>query len=153
MLQVIDYTEALKPHIKTLNYEWLQKYFEVEPNDEIQLADPQQYILDKGGYIYFAQLNDKIVGTASLIKVSDTEFELAKMAVTETNKNAGIGKALLEHCIKKAETLGIAKLILYSNTSLSAAIHVYKKYGFIEVPLPTDAHYKRANIKMEKVFT
>lgn len=149
MLQIVNYNEAYKPFIKTLNYEWLQKYFEVEPNDTIQLSDPQTHILDKGGHIFFALNNDEVVGTSSLMKISEDEYELAKMAVTEKYKGFGIGTQLLEHCISEGKKLNAKRLCLYSNTSLGAAIHLYEKYGFYEIPLPSEIHYSRADIKMQ----
>ena len=150
MIKIIPYTAANKENIKALNYEWLQQYFYVEPSDEEQLSDPQYHIIDKGGHIFFATFEDQIVGTSSLIKVNDTEYELAKMAVTEKYKGKGIGKNLLECCVEKAKDLGATKLILYSNTKLLSAINLYTKFGFKEIPMPTDVHYERANIMMEK---
>ena len=50
--------------------------------------------------------------------------------------------------LEKAKELGVITLFLYSNTKLVNAIHLYKKYGFNEVPLGNSA-YKRSNIKME----
>ena len=47
--------------------------------------------------------------------------------------------------------LGATKVILYSNTKLGPAIHLYQKYGFVEVPMGT-SEYKRSNIKMEKTI-
>ena len=57
---------------------------------------------------------------------------------------------LLEHCLAEAVKMNATKLSLFSNTKLQSAIHLYKKYGFIEVPLPVDVHYERADIMMEK---
>ena len=71
MIEIVNYTEDTKEFVKLLNYEWLEKYFVVEPNDVIQLADPQKEIIDKEGLIYYAKHNDAIVGTASLLKVED----------------------------------------------------------------------------------
>ncbi len=147
---IVPYAIEFKEHIKTLNYEWLQKYFYLEPGDIQQLSDPQLYIIDKGGHIYFAKYHNEIVGTSSLIKTGIGEYELAKMAVTEKYKGLGIGKLLLEHCIQEATNLKAVKLSLFSNTKLTSAIHLYKKYGFTEVPLPADIHYERADIMMEK---
>ena len=45
----------------------------------------------------------------------------------------------------------IMKLVLYSNTMLQSAIHLFRKYGFEEVELESGV-YERANIKMEKHF-
>ncbi|MBA3665524.1 MAG: GNAT family N-acetyltransferase [Bacteroidetes bacterium] len=152
-IQIIDYTPELKEHIKTLNVEWLEKYFRVEPIDVVQLSDPQKEIIDKGGLIYYAMHNNKIVGTACLLKFTDTEYELGKMAVTASAQGLGIGKALMDHCLKVAQQLHLKTVLLYSNRSLGAAIHLYKKYGFREVPLER-GHYERADIKMEKtIFT
>ena len=148
MIKIINYTEETKDFVKTLNYEWLEKYFRVEPGDVISLSDPQREILDKHGLIYYAKHNGAIVGTASLLRVDDEVYELGKMAVTSSAQGLGIGKALMEYCLDKAKELGIKKLILYSNTKLENAIHIYRKYGFIEIPLEP-GHYERANIKME----
>lgn len=152
MITIVPYKDEYEEYIKSLNYEWLEKYFAIEPIDVIQLSNPQTEILDKGGKIFFALDDTTVVGTASLLKVSDEEYELAKMAVTEKFKSAGIGKLLMEYCIKEAKNLNAKKLTLFSNTKLEAAIHVYRKYGFIEIPLPIEIHYVRSDIKMEKVL-
>jgi ribosomal protein S18 acetylase RimI-like enzyme len=70
------------------------------------------------------------------------------MAVWEKYQGQKIGNRLMEFCIEKAKELKADKLILYSNTMLGPAIHLYKKYGFIEVPI-TKSGYIRSNIKME----
>jgi GNAT superfamily N-acetyltransferase len=131
MIAIVPYKEAYKEHIKSLNYEWLEKYFAIEPIDVIQLSNPQEEILDKGGKIFFALDldDDTVIGTASLLKVSDQEYELAKMAVTEKYKSLGIGKMLMEHCIAEAKKLHAKKLTLVSNTKLDAAIHVYRGFS------------------------
>lgn len=150
-IEIINYTEDLKEPIKTLNIEWLEKYFKVEPNDLIQLSNPKEEILDKGGYIYYARYNGEVVGTVSLMKVENGIYELAKMAVTDKVQGLGIGNALMQHCFNEAKRLGIEKLLLYSNRSLTPAIHLYEKYGFQEVAMKA-GHYERANIKMEKTL-
>lgn len=148
-VEIIDYTEDLKEYVKTLNIEWLEKYFKVEPNDVIQLSNPKEEILDKGGFIYYARHNGEIVGTVSLIKVENTTYELAKMAVTDKAQGLGIGNVLMQHCINEAKRLGVTNLLLYSNRSLGPAIHLYEKFGFKEIDMEA-GHYERANIKMEK---
>jgi ribosomal protein S18 acetylase RimI-like enzyme len=148
---IIDYSDDLKEYIKVLNYHWLQKYFCLEKNDIISLSNPKQEIIDKGGFIFYAKLNTTIVGTVSLLKKSNTIFELGKMAVIENSQGLGIGKKIVEHCISFAKQNEIKTLILYSNTKLEAAIYLYKKYGFNEIELESGL-YKRANIKMELNF-
>ena len=148
-IQIIDFSDDLKESIKTLNYEWLEKYFRVEKSDVISLSNPREEIIDKGGFIFYAKLNDEIVGTASLLKKSNTIFELGKMAVSEKAQGHKIGTLLLEHCLSFAKQKEVKTLLLYSNTQLESAIHLYRKYGFSEVELEKGL-YERADIKMEK---
>lgn len=148
-VEIIPFSIDLKEPIKTLNLEWLQKYFKVEPKDEKVLSDPQGEIIDKGGMIFYAKYANKIVGTVSLLKIDPTTFELSKMAVSDGNQGLGIGKKLMVHCLAAAKEKGIQKLILYSNKSLAPAIHLYESFGFVEIPVE-EGIYERANIKMEK---
>lgn len=148
---IIPFSSDLKEPIKTLNLEWLNKYFKVEPKDELVLSNPQEEIIDKGGMIFYAKYNDKIVGTVSLLKMNDTEFELSKMAVTDGVQGLGIGKRLMEHCVKAAQENNLKKMIIYSNRKLVPAITLYEKFGFKEIPLEAGV-YERADIKMEKII-
>lgn len=148
-VQIIPFTPDLKEPIKTLNKEWLQKYFKVEEQDEMVLSNPQEEIIDKGGLIFYAKYNNEIIGTVSLLKINDNTFELSKMAVSDKAQGLGIGNKLLIHCLAVAEESNVKKLILYSNRKLLPAIHLYEKFGFAEVPLE-NVSYERADIKMEK---
>ena len=152
MVTIIPFSDEYKDAIKTLNEEWLLRYFKIEPKDEQVLSDPKKYIIDPGGMIYYAQYNNTIVGTVSLIKINETEFELSKMAVKDGFQGLGIGKKLLDHCIQVTEEHRLKKLILYSNRKLIPAIHLYKKYGFVEVSLE-EGIYERADIKMERTIS
>ena len=151
IVEIIPFSQDLKDHIKTLNIEWLQKYFRVEEKDEIVLSNPQEEIIDKGGLIFYAKYNDEIIGTTSLMKIDDKTFELSKMAVSYKAQGLGIGNKLLIHCLAVAEENGIKKVLLYSNRKLLPAIHLYEKFGFVEVPLG-NVNYERADIKMQKII-
>ncbi len=148
-VEIIPFSSNLKEHIKTLNIAWLEKYFKVEEKDKLTLSNPQEEIIDKGGMIFYAKYNNEILGTASLIKIDDSTFELSKMAVSDNAQGLGIGTKLLEHCFNVAKENNIKTLILYSNTILLPAIHLYRKFGFIEIPLEMGV-YERADIKMGK---
>jgi N-acetylglutamate synthase-like GNAT family acetyltransferase len=120
-IDIIDYSEEFKEPIKILNYEWLEKYFKIEPGDIVSLSNPKQEIIDKGGLIFYARWKNEIVGTASLLRETDEVFELAKMAVNEKAQGHYIGNALMERCLQVAKIKGVKKIILYSNTILGAA--------------------------------
>ncbi len=148
-IEIIDYSDDQKEAIKILNYEWLEKYFRVEESDAQSLSNPREEIIDKGGFIFYAKLNGEIVGTASLLKKDENLFEIGKMAVSEKAQGHKIGTLLLEHCLQVAKEKQIKTLILYSNTQLQSALHLYRKYGFTEIEMD-EGLYDRANIKMEK---
>jgi ribosomal protein S18 acetylase RimI-like enzyme len=148
-IRIINFDENLSRYFRDLNVAWLQKYFYVEPVDVEMLDNPKQYIIDKGGDIYFAKWEESIAGTFALMKEGEGVYELGKMAVDETFQGKGVGNALLRHCLAKAKEKGARKVILFSNTVLEPAIHLYRKFGFVEVPLG-NSDYKRSNIKMER---
>ena len=147
-LEIIEFSEAYAAFFTSLNIAWLEKYFVVEPVDRKMLLEPKKNIIDKGGYIYFAKADDKIAGTFALVKVENGVYELSKMTVEEHFIGKKIGNRMLEFCMLEAKKLKAEKVILYSNTKLQPAIHLYKKFGFKEVPLD-HSEYERANIKME----
>ena len=151
-VEIIGYRKDLAPHFRALNEAWLKKFFSIEPKDVEVLGDPDTFIIQKGGHIYFAKLGNEIVGTFALIPEGKGVYELGKMAVKEEYQGRSIGNKLLQHCLVQARVLGASKVILYSNTILGPAIHLYQKWGFEEVPLGA-SDYKRSNIKMEKVIT
>ncbi len=146
---ILYFDNTLAKDFANLNYEWLERYFVIEPHDTEMLENPKTYIIDKGGEILFAKTNNTIAGTVALIKISDNYFELAKMAVTEQFQGKQIGKLLLEAVITYAQEHEIKTLMLESNRTLKAALHLYQKFGFQEVPTDPNSPYDRADIKME----
>lgn len=147
-LTMIEFEESFAPKFRELNLVWLKKFFVVEPVDEEMLSNPKSFIIDKGGLIFFARLDSEIVGTFALMKLDSETLELSKMAVDEKYQGKKIGSTMLAHCVEKGRELGSKKLVLYSNTILGPAIHLYEKFGFVEVPME-HSEYKRSNIKME----
>ena len=145
---IIPFNETLAADFAALNKAWLKKYFEVEPKDEQMLGNPQKYYIEEGGFIYFALYNGDIAGTIALLKVNETVFELSKMAVDEKFQGKKIGHAMIAHCLEEGKRLNLEKIILYSNTTLGPAIHLYQKFGFREI-VGFKSDYKRADIKME----
>ena len=149
-VEIIDYHKTHRNHFYDLNIEWLEAFFYVEDYDKEVLGKPEKYILDKGGYIFFAKYNDAIVGTVALMPTQDAHvFELTKMAVSPNYRGLKIGQHLMQHCIDFAKAQEFNTLMLYSNRILENAIYIYRKYGFIEIPVESDSPYKRSNIKME----
>ncbi len=151
-IQFRKYTAEDASTFKTLNVEWLEMYFEVEPIDERVLSNPQTEILDPGGFIVMAELEGKIVGTFAYIKKGERLYEFSKMAIDPNYRGKGHGNTMMQFAIAFAEKRNWNKIILYSSTILENSIHLYRKYGFVEVPMEPDVLYSRGNIKMEMNF-
>ena len=147
---ITNYQSSLSRHFYDLNIEWLKTYFYVEPFDEEVLSKPEKYIINKGGLIFFAFLGNDVIGTVALMPTLEPDtYELTKMAVSPNYRGYKIGQKLMQHCINFAKKNEYKTLLLYSNTKLENAIYIYKKYGFIELPLEVNSPYKRSNIKMK----
>lgn len=147
-VEIIDYTPQYKDDFKRLNVEWISDYFALEAPDVEMLNDPEGYILSKGGKIFFAQYGDSIIGTCSLLKLSDTVYELVKMGVSPQYQGLGAGKKLGQKVIEEAKKLGCTYLYLESNKRLKSALAIYKSLGFVEVPMG-ETPYARADFKAE----
>jgi len=148
MVEIINYSDEYANDFKQLNLEWLNKYNLAESHDLKIINDPKKTILDRGGYIYLAKADDKIIGTAGLANEGNSVFELVKMAVAPAFQGRGISKMLLEKCLNKARELKAEKVFLYSNSQLTTAIALYKKYGFVNVDA-SNSPLLTADIKME----
>ena len=152
-MQISTYDPIYASDFKALNIEWLETFFYVEPYDNEVLSNPEKYIISKGGHIFFALIDGNVVGTVALMPMQEANvYELTKMAVDTTIRGKGIGQKLMAHCIVFAKAENAPKLVLYSNTLLENAIYIYKKWGFVEIPLETTSNYDRANIKMELIL-
>ena len=146
-VKIVSYKPEHQPAFESLNRAWIEKYFWIEPIDLEVLQHPDQKILEAGGEILLAVVDSQAVGVVALKRVDETTFEFTKMAVDETHQGKKIGERLAIAAIAQARDKNAAKIILYSNTKLEAAINLYRKLGFVEVDL--DGPYKRSDIKME----
>tara|TARA_R110002049_G_scaffold355_12_gene2137 strand:- start:918 stop:1376 length:459 start_codon:yes stop_codon:yes gene_type:complete len=148
-MKIVSFHQKYAQAFYDLNIDWLETYFYVEDFDKEVLRNPKQYIIDPGGHIFFLLEGDVVLGTVALMKADAGVFELTKMAVLKTMRGRKIGQKLMQHCIDFAVNNGFKKIFLYSNTKLENAIYIYRKYGFIEIPVEKDSPYERSNIKME----
>lgn len=140
---------------RKLNEEWISRYFAVESKDEEALADPRGTILDRGGRIFFAVREGNLVGCCALLAVTPGEYEVAKMAITESHRGAGLGRSLLKSVIAEARASGATRLYLETNHQLTPAIRLYESLGFRHLPperiIPSA--YARADVYMELLLT
>lgn len=146
-VKITDYRPEHQHYFEFFNRSWIEKYFEMEALDEYVLTHPQEAIIEKGGAILMATYEGQLAGTVALIKMEDSTYEFAKMAVHENFQRKGIAEELSYAAFKKAYELGAEKIILYTNSILKPAIRLYEKLGFQQEEME-HAEYKRADVKM-----
>lgn len=151
MIQIVNYQPAHAVAFRELNEAWIHQYFEMEESDRRMLNDPQGYILDRGGAILIALMDEKPIGTCALIKMKERTYELAKMAVSSEAQGKKIGWKIGLATIEKARELGADRVYLETNSVLKPAISLYHKLGFKEVK-GYDSPYARCNVQMELVL-
>lgn len=148
-IDIVSYSAAHRQRFKDITVQWVTRSYKMEEEDWKAANDPEGYILENGGFIFIAMINDYPVGTCAYLNLGNNIFEMIKMAVDEDYRGLGIGKKIGEESVKKMKENGAKKIILFSNRKGSArAIEMYHKLGFHEVPLG-ESEFARADIRME----
>ena len=150
-VEIVEYQPQYKKAFYELNRKWIEQYWALEPHDIEVLENPEKHILEKGGHIFVALYNGFPVGVCALCPMSpesEYDFELAKLAVSNSIQRKGVGRRLCDAVINKARELGGEILFLESNTRLKPAIALYRKLGFKELPEYHPA-YARGDIQMK----
>ena len=73
--------------------------------------------------------------------------ELRLLAVAPAARGQGVGRALVEECVHRAQRAGARALGLHTSESLRAAIRMYERMGFVRAP-ESDVHPSGAELVM-----
>ena len=79
---------------------------------------------------WVAEKDGENVGFVMLIKHTDEVAKLRMLLVDPKARGLGLGKRLVEECIRFARQRGYKKITLWTNDVLVTAIHIYKQCGF-----------------------
>ena len=147
-LKIVPFNKDYKPAFEFLNRAWIEEYFIMEEEDLKTLQNPETYILEDGGEVFFAILDGEVVGTAAMIQTDKGIYELAKMAVARQFQGLGIGKKLLRRCVDFSKEREATEIFLITNDSLKPALSLYLSFGFVLNDQNDDNRYERGNTKM-----
>ena len=143
------FKEEYKLDFETLNLQWIKKYFKVEEEDSKILKNPESYVIDGGGQIFFAVIDGNAIGTAAMVLTKERIFELSKMAVDSSYQGLGIGRMLINVCIDFAKSKSADEIFLITNNKLLPALELYNSSGFELDEDYDDNRYERGNTKMK----
>jgi DNA-binding MarR family transcriptional regulator/GNAT superfamily N-acetyltransferase len=79
---------------------------------------------------WIAEKDGKRVGGVFVAKASDEVAKLRLLHVEREARGLGIGKRLVEECIRFARQAGYQKMTLWTQSILHSARHIYKQAGF-----------------------
>ena len=146
-VEILDFSPQYREEFKRLNAEWMHSTFGKYVDNHLE--NPEMTILQNGGFILFAKVDNKIVGTCAVLKENNKLFEIADMAVTPLFRNRNIGKRLLSEVIERVKKANARQIYLVTSSKLTASLELFRTYGFREVPLDTETSiYEGSDIKM-----
>jgi DNA-binding MarR family transcriptional regulator/GNAT superfamily N-acetyltransferase len=84
----------------------------------------------KWEHCWIAEKNLEPVGSVLVVKRSETVAQLRLLLVEPTARGLGIGARLVNECLRFARHAGYSKMMLWTQTGLDAAHHIYQTTGF-----------------------
>lgn len=88
---------------------------------------------------WIAEMDGEIVGSVFVVQSSETVAKLRLLLVEPRARGLGLGTRLVQECIRFARRSGYQKLMLWTNSVLIEARHIYQKTGFTLVA--QEAHH------------
>jgi GNAT superfamily N-acetyltransferase len=98
---------------------------------------------------WIAERHGENVGSVFLVKKSSSIAKLRLLLIEPSARGLGIGKRLVEECVHFAGEAGYKKIMLWTQSELSAARGIYKAAGFRLVGEEQHDSWSRKNLVAE----
>lgn len=100
---------------------------------DAELADLREKYAPPAGRLLCAQIDDgTITGCVAYHRHNSERCEMKRLFVREDYRDLHVGRMLIEAILHSAQSDGYREMVLDTITSLQGAIHLYKKFGFVE---------------------
>jgi ribosomal protein S18 acetylase RimI-like enzyme len=108
----------------------------------------EEYDGRTGVLLVVADAAGEVVGTAAVRLLEPGVGELKRMWLRPASQGRGLGRRLMDACLDEARQLSFRALRLDTQAKMETAVHLYRAYGFSEIPRYNDN--RRADIWMER---
>lgn len=152
-MRIVPYDPKYRNDFIEMNKAWISEMFVLEEEDIREMENIDPYI-ERGGQIFFA-LNDEgdVMACCMIAPRDDGDWEIMKFAAKTEYAGTGAGTACLRAVIEYAKGKKVEKIIIVSNRICVQAVHLYRKFGFTEIPVDKEKFpFERADIAFEQWF-
>ena len=108
---------------------------------EMRIYDGEEHVfyeqfhsLDSINHVLVAYTNNEAVACGAFRQYDKQTVEIKRMYVSEKSRGQGIASKLLVQLENWATELGYTNSILETGTKLNAAINMYKRHGYSQIP-------------------
>lgn len=97
-----------------------------------ELSDPTRKYTAPEGELLVAVQESEVLGMVAYHRHTAERCEMKHLYVTPQARGLHAGEALVKTIITHARNAGYKEMVLDTVAPLTAAIHLYQKYGFVE---------------------
>ena len=147
-MRIVPYEPRHRDGFIRLNRAWIERSFRLEEND-LELFGHLDERVSDGALVLIGEEDGEVVATCMASPLGDGVWELEKLTTAENLRGRGIGTAMLRACLDGIRGRGGIRVVLLTNSALEGAIRMYRREGFVDVPVDPSWGYDRADVQME----